>query len=310
MFRDHDFLDRRTLDAVAGVKSSGALVFNAWHEAWGDHRWFPADVDDTQAAGFAVMSGAPADGIFRINSRYPADGFWWDSQLRITPAFPAEPHFLEQFAHAVAELDPLRITRGGLFMDKSHTEEIRRFARAFRALPARKFHDVGETTDPVVVRALHEKDRSWLYLVNREYYPVRMSMQYEHGNGRVTDAATGEKVEARANWKVALGPYELRVFILPADSMVMSTGWELPSDIEQKLESAADDALRAFDEARSRGAVIPGMDELETEIRAARDDVDNPRPAWLRRALTSYIVRKAYERAGRESALLKEYVGE
>jgi hypothetical protein len=92
------------------------------------------------------MDGKPAEGISRINSIYPLDGFWWDSQLRITPAFPAGVHFLEPYAHAVAELDALRVTRAGLFLDKAHGDELRRFAAAYRALPRKKLERVGGTT--------------------------------------------------------------------------------------------------------------------------------------------------------------------
>lgn len=89
MYRDHDFLDRETLNAVAAQDCPGAFVFNCWVEAWGRHRWFPCAPDDIQARQLAMISGQPAEGIFRINSEYPEDGFWWDSQLRITPQVPA-----------------------------------------------------------------------------------------------------------------------------------------------------------------------------------------------------------------------------
>jgi len=129
VIRDHDLLDEETLASFAELPTSGAYIFNAWHEAWGEHKWFRCDPDDAQAKELAFVFGKPAEGIFRLNSIYPQDGFWWNSQLRITPAFPAGPHFMEHYAHAVAELDALRITRGGLFMDKAHTEEIAKFAK-------------------------------------------------------------------------------------------------------------------------------------------------------------------------------------
>ena len=51
------------------------------------------------------MDGRPVEGMFGMNSAYPEDGFWWDSQLRITPGFQAGVHFLEPYAQAVADLD-------------------------------------------------------------------------------------------------------------------------------------------------------------------------------------------------------------
>ncbi|MFH0796048.1 MAG: hypothetical protein V2A65_03210 [Candidatus Omnitrophota bacterium] len=80
------------------------------------------------------MDGKPADGLVRMNCPYPKDGWWFESQLRIYDPMPSGEHYLESFAHAMAELDAQRITQGGLFMDKCHTDELRHFALAFRAL--------------------------------------------------------------------------------------------------------------------------------------------------------------------------------
>ncbi|MCX6624780.1 MAG: family 10 glycosylhydrolase, partial [Acidobacteria bacterium] len=154
MFRDHDFLDERTLGTVRSIPRSGVFIFNGWVEAWGKHRWFRPEASDQQARELSVMDGKPAEGIFRMNSEYPKDGFWWDSQSRITAAFPGGVHFSEHYAHAMAEFDALRITRGGLYLDKAHSAQIRRFAAAFRVLPRQKFTTVGGSTDPVAVRFL------------------------------------------------------------------------------------------------------------------------------------------------------------
>ncbi|MEW6755518.1 MAG: hypothetical protein AB1505_31750, partial [Candidatus Latescibacterota bacterium] len=195
MYRDHDFLDRATLAALAAQRCPGAFIFNCWVEAWGVHRWFPCGADDEQARALAVMDGEPAEGIFRINSEYPPDGFWWGSQLRITPAFPAGDHFMEPYAHALAELDACRITRGGLFLDKAHGEAIGRFAAAFRALPRRRFATVGASTDPVAVRQLACEGKRFVYLVNREYYPVEVEIELAGEPGKVVDLATGAAAE-------------------------------------------------------------------------------------------------------------------
>ncbi|MCA9419279.1 MAG: hypothetical protein KC917_23610, partial [Candidatus Omnitrophica bacterium] len=117
MFRDFEFLDAETLAAAHNHSKPGLFIFNCWVEAWGKHIWFKPDPEDPNLPTVSLMDGKPAEGVLRINSEYPKDGFWWDSQLRITPPFPAGPHFLEPYAHAVAELDACRITRGGLFLD-------------------------------------------------------------------------------------------------------------------------------------------------------------------------------------------------
>ncbi len=297
MFRDHDFLDSGTLGAVGDLPRPGAFIFNAWHEAWGDHRWFPAEPDDVNVDRLSDMSGKLAEGVFRINSEYPPDGFWWDSQLRITPAFYGGGHFMEQYAHAVAELDAVRISRGGLFLDKAHGPEIGAFARAYRALPARKFGTVGETTDPVAVRTLAADDVRYVYLVNRDYYPVAVEMAVSSRRGDVTDLATGEAIAIGDPWRLTLGPYELRSFSTTPENDVRGFTTEAPEDVVAALLARADDAHRAFDAARRTGRDIPGMDLIDEGIRAAAAE---GRLAWLRRALTSYAVRKAYEAIGED----------
>lgn len=141
-----------------------------------------------------MISGRPAEGICRINSAYPKDGFWWDSQLRITPAFPPAPHFLEPYAHALAEFDACRITRGGLFLDKCHTAEIQGFARAPRPAGSAVRNRRGQT-DPVAVRTLVHAGRRYLYLVNREYYPIPVELAFDREPGPLTDLATGEIIQ-------------------------------------------------------------------------------------------------------------------
>ena len=292
MFRDHDFLDAETLAALRALPRPGAFIFNSWVEAWGKHRWFACDADDRQAEGLAAPYGP--GGIFRMNSEYPEDAFWWNSQLRITPGFPGGAHFLEHYAHALAEWDALRITRGGLFLDKAHTAEIQRFARAYRALPAAKFETVGASTDPVAVRTLVQDGRRYLYLVNRDCAPVEVEVTFAAAPVEVLDLATGERAPASASWRLVLGPYQLRSLALAADVAVLDARATVPAEVTAALAAEAATALEAMDAARAGGLALPGLEEMAAGIRCAAAE---GRWAWLRRALGSYVVRKCRERA-------------
>jgi len=295
MYRDHDFLDQDTLDAVHAHAKPGAFVFNCWVEAWGKHVWFHPEAGDPNVAKIAVMDGKPAEGILRINSEYPKDGFWWDSQLRITPPFQGGVHFLEPYAHAVAELDACRITRGGLFLDKAHTEALRQFAPAYRALPKRKFDTVGTSTDPIAVRALVDDGLRYFYVVNRDYYPIEVRLTFSEAPKGLKDLATGRAVAAGSQWALTMGPYELRSFSM--DPNVQVTGFQAapPAAIAQSLEAEGQKAIAAFEKVRASGKFVPGMDAMEKRIREA---MAQGRLAWLRRALTGYIVRKCVALAG------------
>jgi hypothetical protein len=296
MYRDFDYLDAETLDAFRTQERPGAFLFNCWVEAWGKHVWFHPEPGDPNVAAISVMDGKPAEGILRINSEYPRDGFWWDSQLRITPAFPTALHFLEPYAHALAEFDACRITRGGLFLDKAHTEELRRFTRAYRALPRRKFDTVGETTDPVAVRTLICEGRRFFYAVNRDYYPVEVQLRFSDTPANVCDLATGEKLQPTAAEKFTLGPYEIRTFSMDPETGLAGVAALTPPEILKSITEETTISLDAFAKMRSSGKTIPGMDELESRMKAA---LKEGRVSFMRRALTSYIARKCTDEAAR-----------
>jgi hypothetical protein len=290
MYRDFDFLDQEALDAYHEHERPGVFIFNCWVEAWGNHVWFRPEPNDPNLKEVAVMDGKPAQGVLRMNSEYPKDGFWWDSQLRITPPFQSGVHFLEPYAHAIAELDACRITRGGLFLDKAHSEMLRPFARAYRALPRKKFETRGASSDLVAVRTLVDDGRRYFYVVNRDYYPVPIEIAFSATPQTLRNLATGDTLDTGPTWKFEIGPYELRAFSM--DPAIDISGFTVtPSaDIVAALTTQTEEALRAFAALRAADKSIPGMDVFEQRIRTAQAA---GRVAWLRRALTSYIVRKA-----------------
>ncbi|MBN1343685.1 MAG: hypothetical protein JXQ73_13435 [Phycisphaerae bacterium] len=290
MYRDYDFLDQELLDALHAQDRPGVFIFNCWVEAWGKHVWFQPEPGDANVAKLAVMDGKPAEGILRMNSIYPKDGFWFDSQLRITPAFPGGVHFLEPYAHAVAELDACRITRGGLFLDKAHGELIREFARAYRTLPNVKFATVGKTTDPVAVRTLVRDGKRYLYAVNREYYPVSVELVFSGEPKGLADLCSNEGIPASQRWTFNLHPYGLRSFSVAPEVEVTGFVATPPAEIARSVVDEAKKTLEAFDKVRAAGKYIPGMDEMGERIRAA---IGEGRLAWLRRATTGYIARRA-----------------
>ena len=292
MFRDFDYLDNDSLSAVHAHDRPGVFIFNCWVEAWGKTMWFHPDPGDPNVAKLAIMDGKPADGIVQANSEYPKDGFWWDSQSRITPPFPGGVHFLEPYAHAVAELDACRITRGGLFLDKAHAEALQSFARPYRALPKRKFTTVGATTDPVAVRSLLYDNKRFFYVVNRDYYPIQVELAFNRSPEMIRDLATDTTLNASQKWPLSIGPYELRAFTVDPQFELTGFTAAVPPEISRTMIADADKAFIAFVTVRAAGKYIPGMDKMESRMRSA---VAEKRFAWLRRALTGYIVRKCSE---------------
>ncbi len=208
--RDGGF-DARLFDKEPGIQF-GNLIFDAWIENWGKHKWFVCDQNDPQARALAVIMGKPAEGICRMNSEYAKDGFWWDSQLRIPSAFQAGINYLDRYANILADNDACWLTRGGLYLNTIHGEMLQPFVRAYRALPAKRFETVGGTTDPVAVRTLVDGGRRYLYLVNRKGQPVDVEVRLKSAPSKATDLATNQSVEVPQQWRMTLTPYELRSF--------------------------------------------------------------------------------------------------
>ncbi|HSI11152.1 MAG TPA: hypothetical protein VK961_03875 [Chthoniobacter sp.] len=270
----------------------GAYIFNNWVENWGKNKWFACAPTDPQAREMAVILGQPADGICRMNSEYEKDGFWWDSQLRIPQVFPSGIHYMEHYAHAVAELDACRIMRGGLYLDKAHTALIQQFALAYRALPAEKFQTVGEKTDPVTMRTKVHEGRCYLYLVNRDYFSVPVEIQIDV-SCRVIDLATSEVIEAPAQWSLTLRPYELRSFALPAEAKVRGFTAVPPDEIVIRLKNEGEQLLERISKAHAAGkALSPQIDQLAAGIRRA---LERGGTAALRRIISSDAAKKFHE---------------
>jgi hypothetical protein len=212
-------LDIHLLAREPGIEISGIWNFNGWVERWGKHRWVPCD---PKLRELATIMGQPPEGVMRESLEYPPDGFWWDQQWRITPTYPSGVHFLQPYADALAKYDTLSLRRGGLILDTGHAELIQSFALAYRALPAKKFETVGDSTDPVAVRTLVCDDKRYLYLVNRHHKPVSVEVQLNKATGKALVLATNQDVEAPSRWPIPLGPYQLRSFGLAPE--VEATG--------------------------------------------------------------------------------------
>jgi hypothetical protein len=289
MHRDHDFLDRKTLAAIHAQRNPGVFIFNNWHEAWGEHTWSACESNDPNLPEAAKVYGKKAEGVLRLNSAYPPDRFWWDSQLRIASAFPPAPHYMEQYAHAVAEMDAVRITRGGIYLDKAHGEGLREFARAFRALPREKFETVGDSTDPVAVRTLSRAGRRYLYLVNREYYPVEVDVRFDRAPKRLVDLSTGLEQSAAASCTIRLQPYQLRSFATDVSAEVSGFSVAVPPAIKKSILSRARRLLKLLQQQHRAGQFFAGAEEMRTVIESA---LAEKRYACLRRALSSYIAQR------------------
>ena len=130
-----------------------------------------------------------------------------------------KPHgrwFLREFAFDVGAMDALEIVSGGQVLSPVGREaEVREFARAYRALPAMKFHDVPGLTDPVVARFLTTKNGTYFYCVNMFHEPVAVELDAGREFTK-TDLSTGDR---SSGCKIELKPFELRSFLVPEEKL-------------------------------------------------------------------------------------------
>lgn len=297
-FRDHDFLDKETLETVGKQEYPGAFIFDCWVEAWGKYSHEPCAPDDQQAKKMEVIWGKPAEGIRRDISRYPEDNFWWDSQSRITPHFQGGIYYLEYFTHALAELDACRITRGGLFTDTGHSEMIQSFAKAYRVLPAKKFKTVGTATDPAAVRSLLLNGKRYFYLVNREYYPVKVTLHFSRDKNHFADLVTGQKINTSELFQVELGPYELRSFLANPETEIAGLETVIPETIKSALLQKAEKVKTDIAKVKNSGKELPvNIEKAVSEMDSA---LSEGRYAYARKILNSYPMMKVKEMVGKD----------
>ncbi len=78
---------------------------------------------------------------------------------------------------------------------------------AFRALPDQKFQTIGRSTDPVAARTLAADGRRYLYLVNRDYHPVRVRLNSAGRRAILVDTVSSKEIVIDGSAWIELGPY-------------------------------------------------------------------------------------------------------
>ncbi|OAM90596.1 hypothetical protein OH491_02220 [Termitidicoccus mucosus] len=210
---------------------------------------------------------------------------------------------LEPLASALAGQDSMVIREGGYPLIYGRREFHTRWMEEFSRLPRRPFEPVEFARDPVAVWQREEPDKLLFYAVNREHYPVGISLEIA-GAGAVTPLGRAGGVPMKnGSLKLKLEPYQLLSFEAPAGAVIRSARVAVP---EEKI---------AF--VRGRLAFARGLlDRIERgpfkeslsgrERRRCRDITDEAAEAFARGAywrartlLSSAPMMAAYEKTGR-----------
>lgn len=289
IFHDIAFMDNSWSDVLKFAEQPGSFLFNCWVECWGNHTRYPCEKNDTNIPVVKRMYGKEAEFIFRENCFYPDDGFWWDSQSRITALFPVYPYYLEPDAFSLAKYDTFDITRGGLYLDKANTAQTLDFSRSFRALPKKRFETVGKRTDPVAVRQLKYNGKLYFYAVNIEPYPITVKLELNR-KSEVTQLWSGEVLSERESLTLVLDAFSLKSFAADIATGIVDYEIEISDDIENKLIAQAKELMELLENADEN---VEGIAELISRVKSSIQDKEY---AFLRHAMQSYIVCKLKEK--------------
>jgi hypothetical protein len=170
---------------------------------------------------------------------------------------------------------------------------IQSFAKAYRILPAKKFKTLGTTTDPVAVRSLLLNGKRYFYLVNREYYPVKVSLHFNRDKNDFADLVTGQKINTSELFQIELGPYALRSFLADADTEIAGFEAVIPEAIKSALLQEAEKVKSDIAKVKNSGKELPeSIGKTVSEMDSA---LSERRYTYVQKILSSYPMMKVKE---------------
>lgn len=128
---------------------------------------------------------------------------------------PGHKYFMENYMLVMIHLDPIQIGNGGLTIGTvGHEEQIQKFAKAYRALPAKSF-EIVEDTDDFQVR---EKTIGWhyFYIVNKKPDLLSVTVTFSFPFVLLFDLVDGTFIPIifSNQYTTTLEPFELRSYLI------------------------------------------------------------------------------------------------
>lgn len=260
-----EFLDPDYVSAGGG--SLRSFAFNGAYQEWGTE--FPLDKLGLPLKRWHYTTGSDAAGL---NS-------------------------LERLSVVLAEQDTMAIREGGYPLLPGRNDFFSDWMANYSALPRAPFDPVEGLRDPVAVWQRGEKDRLLFYAVNREQYPITLSLELEAAP-TVKTLVNGQSVSVEdGRLVINLAPYELRAFAAPKTAGIV--GWEVvvPDDRIRHLRERLAFAQQIEGDlaGREEPDAMEYREALETAWTAFRDG-----HYWrTRTVLSSAPMMKVYEQFGR-----------
>jgi len=122
-------------------------------------------------------------------------------------------------------------------------ETYQQFYKAYLSIPGVLFQKAAGVNDPVTMRIHNSEQGHWFYLVNKAYYPVKVSFALNGENARIVDAVWNKDVSLdkdvdKARFARELQGHEVLVFKCPATVMASGFSQTIPETVRQELSES------------------------------------------------------------------------
>ena len=236
----------------------------------------------------------------------PVEGFWWKGTWRAGALTAGHRFALDYYAQAVAGQDANLIGVGGLTIcTEGYEPYLRKFAQAYRALPAKPFDDVNPGGDAVVVRQLRHRDTLYFYAMNREYVPAKVNIRIQ-GASAVTDLVNWQSVPLTGGTlSLNLEAYELRSFaIRGGTAQVVGASQQLPAEHLAMLRDRLTQIEKAL--ATAEADKDPDLETYRRVVGQVREAFKNGRYFDVHRLSEGYWMSSLLHSVGIPAPLLSE----
>jgi hypothetical protein len=181
------------------------------------------------AESFAVLKGQPNAWV-HMHDRYwedaigrtkPIESDWLkETGWRVSTLNPTPPQFLQHYLAPLRFGDVQTITKGGFLIGTYGVEdELVQFSRAFRALPAVPFADVGRNGDLCVRSARHD-GALYIYAANTGNKAASVSLRLSGRPTAVTSLVGGKPLHiAGPALQLNVPPYALRSYRVAGEGL-------------------------------------------------------------------------------------------
>ena len=136
--------------------------------------------------------------------------------LLLSQPLPSAEANRRRFAHSLAALDARAIFDGGFTLPMGQEASLRDWIAVFGQIPADDFRPQTVSRQPVTIRALTQKDTTWIYVVNDSPWSVDVTIPLDASKdasmkvlGNDSHPEPVQRDGARAVWKTTLAPYDL-----------------------------------------------------------------------------------------------------